>query len=788
MSEQHKLKDREIRAGLKLNIISGSLGASWFVIALGFPLTMLMQSLDVPGKMIGLVVTVQLLAMSMQIPGAIIFENARSRKTPWAVTTFLQRALWFLMLLLPFCADLSPRTIGWIIISIVALSSILGQSVLSLWFSWIADLVPQKISGKFWGTRHSICIAANMIAILMAGFLLDFFIDSSTQTTSLAGFAIVFGIAAFLGSADTLIHYFVPEPPKTETPNPKSIEKRIIEPLKERNFVLLTVAYALFNFSIGVIASFMPIYLKEEASASYSMITATVICGSIGGIVGGPLLGLLMDRLGSRGLAVILLILGPLCSLTSFFFKNTSITLPLIFIEIPQPLLIVCIANLFGGALYGGLFLIQIDILNAITPNKGRATAMAVHWTLVGTISAFGAILGGQIMDWVQANPINLKLPFGENISYIQLQALLHALMMWIMIIPLFLLMSPFKKEYSVGSVIRTLLIGNPLKSVNNILNAYMGTTALSRQKRMESAIKHGKMRNVLAVEDLIEQTEDPDIDVREQAIWALAQINTIEARHQLLKLLTEPGQDLKITIVRSLRLFPHENSVGVLLNLLPNADASFKAEIIRTLGKIGSPIALDHLTNILSHNHDTTIISASSHALANMGSIASIYTILPKMYQAGNNVLRRSMLIAIADMLIPKGDFYESLIKEKKEPGIELDRFLESIIKSHKKDQGQHKIQMDSYLSLLQQQIDQGEKQEACETIYAIAVHSLAVKYGFQVDELEKSLKSGNHNASQFEQLNLWYLRSLKEKWFTPNGALLHQDLVLACYVLKNL
>ena len=52
------LRDKDIRYGLRMNILAGALGMFYVAVALGMPMTMLLEALNANGFMIGLLGTV----------------------------------------------------------------------------------------------------------------------------------------------------------------------------------------------------------------------------------------------------------------------------------------------------------------------------------------------------------------------------------------------------------------------------------------------------------------------------------------------------------------------------------------------------------------------------------------------------------------------------------------------------------------------------------------------------------------------------------------------------------
>jgi MFS family permease len=144
------LTDRAVRRGMRFNIAAGALGNMWVAAALGVPLTMFMDLLGASGVLIGLTVTVQQVAMLLQVPSSLLAERLARRKPFWAALNLTQRLLWFIPAILPLFLAGNARTMSIITVCIVALSAVLSNGAAAAWWSWMADLIPERVRGRFW--------------------------------------------------------------------------------------------------------------------------------------------------------------------------------------------------------------------------------------------------------------------------------------------------------------------------------------------------------------------------------------------------------------------------------------------------------------------------------------------------------------------------------------------------------------------------------------------------------------------------------------------------------------
>ena len=137
------LSDREVRRGLRLNIIAGCLGMTWVAVALNMPYTMLLDALGANGVLQGLSSTIIQLTLAIQIPGALFLESLRSRKAAWGIIAIIHRMIWFIPAYIAWLHPAAPIGAHFVVV-VAALSMALGNFAAAAWHSWMADLVPEQ--------------------------------------------------------------------------------------------------------------------------------------------------------------------------------------------------------------------------------------------------------------------------------------------------------------------------------------------------------------------------------------------------------------------------------------------------------------------------------------------------------------------------------------------------------------------------------------------------------------------------------------------------------------------
>jgi MFS family permease len=664
----HPPSERETRNSLRVSVAAGSIGMLWAAVAFGLPLPMLMESVGATGLQIGLITTVRQLATLSQIPGAFIAERLPARKPFWAWAASIHRSVWFLPAILVLVMRPEDPLLPLLIIATVALSDVIGQASAVSWLSWMADLVPEKISGRFWGFRQTCLTAMALLGAAGAGWLLDLFKPIGQEQTSPIGFALVFSIAAAAGILDVLIHTRAVEPPPVRRKHPLPLFVRLLAPLRNRDYLLLTLAMGAWTFSVGLVASFNVVYLKRDFHVTYSELSSLFIFPSLGAVVSGLAAGYLIDRLGGRAMAAMFIIAGPLFGLSWFLVAPTRIDLVLPWgstVSVAQPILLQSISGFFAGGFFSGVALCQLRLVAALSPAEGRTMAIAVHWCLVGLMGALGPVIGGTIMDHFDPSRISLMLPFGTPLSFFHVCVLLHIAVALFVATPLMLAIRGREGEVPFPTALRRLFILNPLQAARNALNIYAIGAITPSTRRADAAKQLGLTRTALALEDLIERLDDPSHEVRVETVKALGAIGGPKAVGALRGKLQEPGTLIGLQIIRALRNARATEAAPDLIPLLESPHRDVVAESARTLGVLQCHEAADAIHRLAAHTENPVILAACAEALGSMRFLEAVPALAQRLHSPGTEALHNTLALALAEIGDTREEFYKLLLKD---------------------------------------------------------------------------------------------------------------------------
>ena len=775
--EGRRITSSDIQQSMRINIAAGFMGMIWFAMTVNTSLTLFMEAIGASGVMIGLLMTVRQLVMAVQIPAALVFEHLPeslgSRKRFWAIPAMVHRLLWFAIAGLALCWKPGAWWLPVVVISVVGLSDLCANTSAAAWFSWMADLIPAKTSGRFWGQRQSIVTAGSLLGVGLAGWLLDFFRVPGTGKTSALGFCLVFGVGAICGVTDIIVHLWVKEPRRAPIAHESRILERLLAPLRVRDFRHLTLAMGGWYGAVAMVAPFSIVCLKREFPVTYLHIAALTIAGSLGSVLTSFVFGALTDRLGARVLASIMMILAPFTA-ASWFFVNTSfLTFDLPWIglwSVPQVVVYQAISMFFGGAVFSAVGPCQLRLAARLSNASGRTMAMAVHWSLIGVLASLGSLIGGWIMDWCRVHPPHVLLPNGASFSFIHIIIGVFAVVVWGAVVPLVLSIRTPVDHVAFGEAVSRMFFINPFNAVRNFYNIQITSAPFTADERAQAARSLGVHKSGMAIPNLSDQLNDPAMAVQEEAIEALGSIGTREAVDALLEKLEDPACDLVPQICKALRHSADARCVDPLLRKLVGNDRETLSECARTLGRIGDRRAIPHLLNLITYTRDSKVLAASSEALAALGELSAAYQIIPQMRAAPNKVLRRALAVATGDLLGEREAFYRLLIADTESAGTGVSQVARDLSRAIKKQFPLALRQVET-LEMLESAYHEGQVSRCAELLLHLGLHLVQFMHRLPITLDPNEAMARLLECDRRAAMGVWYLKILNEPWLADNS-----------------
>jgi MFS family permease len=299
-----------VRHVLRFVTVAWIFGAIWSTATAGAPLTLFAQGLGASRFEFGLLAALPSLAALLCFAGSALVERYGRRKLIFLTGLYSQRFLW--LILAPLCLYVlhrSPPGHASAALTLFLLLMFLQNAGASVggvaWTSWMADIVPERIRGRYFNRRRQWGIVSAIPAACLVGWWLDHRLQPGNTPQMLITCAIIFTMSAAFGIADIASFHFVPDiqlPPKPRVP----LLSTLGQPLRNRNFLLSVGCSATMTFSLGFMGQFVTLYLIDRVHASnFQVQVMLLILPMIAQLLVLPIWGPASDRMGKKPLMVL---------------------------------------------------------------------------------------------------------------------------------------------------------------------------------------------------------------------------------------------------------------------------------------------------------------------------------------------------------------------------------------------------------------------------------------------------------------------------------------------------
>jgi MFS family permease len=369
-----KLSDEDVKKGISYSIKDGAAISVRDSIFSNFTIPLAL-ALGGGTEAIGFITAVPQLATSLFAPfiGNLI-ENAKSRKELCTAALLLSHLLWLPVAMLPLLL-LAGKESLWLFVILITAAQLARSAGSIAWSTWIADIVPEKIRGKFFAKRNMAASMAAFAATLFGGWLLG-------VTGGTGGFTLLFIIAALFG----LVSYgLLRKTPDIRAPELhqrlffdfSKIPKIFRENHNFRDYTMLAMA---FNFAVYLASPFFAVYMLTKMNIGYEWFAVVVATEAVAMILAQRYWGGLADRFGDRPIMAVCGILVTLYPAAWFFITE------------PWHILF---ASVLSGIAWAGFDITSFNYLLDVTPEEHRHFYICDFRMLANIGIVAGPITGG---------------------------------------------------------------------------------------------------------------------------------------------------------------------------------------------------------------------------------------------------------------------------------------------------------------------------------------------------------------------------------------------------------
>ncbi len=395
-AEQERTIDgATIRRAMRLSTLDGIFAVQYTTLTTATLLVGFLLALGATAAQIGLVAMLPLLGGLLQPLGAeLVRRRGGWRKGVAVGAALLDDLLWLVTLALVALWPGRQAVVG--VIAVVAIQQFVTAFTVVSWTSWISDLIPAALRGRYFGRRNFICNALGAASAVAAGQFVDHVGHNAVWSF---GVVIAVGMAFRLASA-----YFLARQPE---PFPaRNLEGRFVEqlaaPLAHVNFRRYLFFGMAFGFAVQLCSPFFSVYMLRDLRIDFGTVMVLAGISTVTNLLGQRYWGPLSDRFGHRQVLRLTTLVVAFQPFWWLFTAKAGAGFYLIFV-----------LHALGGFTWGGYLLANANLMMRLAPETGKTSFFAVQGALGGLFGALGPLVGGLLADALPAIPLPFLEPSG---------------------------------------------------------------------------------------------------------------------------------------------------------------------------------------------------------------------------------------------------------------------------------------------------------------------------------------------------------------------------------------
>ena len=379
------------REVLRRILVAWIFGATWQSITTGATLTRYAKSLHVTEFGFGILAAIPFIAAFAQLPASFLVERYGHRKRVFLVANLIHRFFWLVIAAIPWLVSVDQRPLG--LITLMLVSSLSQHTTAPAWYSWLSDIVPARIRGRYLSRRTQAGQIVSLVLTVAVGVALDWAEGISGLALSRV-LSVLLAMAAVCGLVDILFFVRIPDHGGHERNQHYGWRNLFVEPLRNRSFRRYLGFTAMMTFSIGYVGQFSWLYAFDVANMSNVQANFLLMtCPMVLAMFGVSFWGRMIDRLGRKPVAMIA---------TAFVIQGG-----VLWIVIREGSIMPAYLGILVAAFaWPGVELASYNILLGLVRQEkggGRNTAyVALNSVVVATAGTASGLFGGVLASWLK--------------------------------------------------------------------------------------------------------------------------------------------------------------------------------------------------------------------------------------------------------------------------------------------------------------------------------------------------------------------------------------------------
>ena len=462
------VRGRNLRHSLRIITLAWMYGVVWMSCTTGEQVRIFAKMIGFNDFAFGLMGALPFLATFGQLNMAVLIERTGRRKMPFLSLALVHRLLWVGVAVVPLLMGPSVAAVA-VMLAIFGMSSFLGAMSSPPWMTWMGDLIPRRIRGRYFARRAQFSQVIQIIVVIALSLLVDYVMDKNLPQTIAAQPMLLWTVCGILtvgavfGMLDIWTFRKVREvvPPSrlvnrpavftVTVPRPRwpwqlprywltaggqAVDQLLLRPLRDPVFRNYVCYGATITFTMT--ASGWYFWRLSSETLHFSALgtnTLFMVIGPLAGTVTAGMWGRMQDVWGRRPVLIVATV-GASISTLPWLFANPHTPNPLWLIDgvnqvvgwmgglvgahgwqllTPQmpvgSYMLAVIGCIIGGVSWTGVGLAQTGVVLGFADGNGRSVYVAASSVLISIGGALGGLIGGTIaqsMHSLQDIPLQL--------------------------------------------------------------------------------------------------------------------------------------------------------------------------------------------------------------------------------------------------------------------------------------------------------------------------------------------------------------------------------------------
>ncbi|HEX8325812.1 MAG TPA: MFS transporter [Tepidisphaeraceae bacterium] len=411
-------------------------GAIWINALAGAPLTVFATQLGASNFEFGLLAAMPFMAALLSLPASVLTERTGRRSLIFFLGLYPNRLLWIAVAFVPpwvlsYYGERGSAAAVFVFLTLIFVINI-GQAMGGpAWVSWMAEIVPDRVRGRYFARRRQIGILAAVPTALLAGWVLDHYHTADPQTL-MRVCGIIFVIAALVGTVDIACFHPVPH---TVRPKPREPLLRTLgHPLRNSRFVWFSLGAAIMWFAVAGQAQFVNKYLVDELKLRSTQVQMIVLVGPLlAQLFVLPIWGRTIDRFGKKP-AILIAALGLVPVGAGWVLLGQG------------HIWLAYALTILGSVLWTGVDVANFNLvieLSGTDPDgkSGGSAYTAVNGVIVNVAGCLGGLFYGVVAEWLQ--DVQFYAGLAKPMTYYEIIFAASAALRLVAVVPLLKMKEP---------------------------------------------------------------------------------------------------------------------------------------------------------------------------------------------------------------------------------------------------------------------------------------------------------------------------------------------------------